>query len=97
MILTKHFSFPSGNSTVNAVAQLYDDGTVGNVDIEAVWFMGQDMLADYQHLLSHHESELRELIAPLVEMMLVRYKREAMKRIHDIQQCAVTHLDDHLN
>lgn len=45
---TKAFSFPYNDYTVMALAYLYLDGTIKDVEIEAIWHKGKDLMEIYR-------------------------------------------------
>ena len=45
---TKAFSFTYDDYDVMAAAELYEDGSIKEVDIQAIWFKNRDLLAIYK-------------------------------------------------
>lgn len=68
MIKTRSFTFPHEAFTINAVAFLYADGMPCDVEIEAVWSEGLDVLPEWQQL-------------PVYRYLLLELKRDAMHHI----------------
>lgn len=76
---TKSFSFTYEEYTVNAIAYLYIDGCVKEIEIEHIWIRGKDLLSIYRS-----DGRWEPYVRAWMKEMIHRMKEFGMMRLQGL-------------